>query len=379
MKLKHILFIAGVIVFTGHGAHSLQRPGALDERVATVPAHEISIMVDPRIELIMAAQLISGYQPLAPLLTGFNFTYRLLMIDYLRYHTEHPVINTLIRLSQGGFTRSVPLEVMLHLTTPPDLEQLVPLERDLMRKVGGGRDFKRFQFDIKTFAIDSDFMEFYRFSGSFYKTIMNEVFYTLEDTDLTDPLDRYMGASQNSYNFVLATLSFDGAYGIYVGQPDSLDAYCVFGPRAVGDDGNPVFGDLELFRKEAWHMFGHSFVNSMTARNMDALNHDSELFEPIREQMRKAGVPTWQDCVNEHIVRGVMTRLYSTEVGPEAGEKILAENRDQGFIYLHAVVQRLGEYEANRDRYPTFAEFFPRLVNLFGELRQSTVPVRMKR
>ncbi|MHB9030395.1 MAG: DUF4932 domain-containing protein, partial [Candidatus Latescibacterota bacterium] len=150
----------------------------------------------------------------------------------------------------------------------------------------------------------------------------------------------------------------------------------VFGTRGIDDNADPEFGNLELFRKEAWHQFGHAFVNPLTVRNIDAVNSRRKLYDPIAAQMRKAGIRTWEECVNEHIVRAIMARLYFTEVGPGEGEKYLKEQKERGFVYLEPVIARLAEYERNRGQYSALDSFYPRFIDLFRELEQKTAPVR---
>jgi hypothetical protein len=380
MKRRRLfLMFVPLLLLMVQETSALNRPSGLRGRAVIVPSNNINILVDPRIELLMAVQLISNYQRIAPVLTEQNFAYKRLMIDYLRYHTEHQAVSTIIRLSLSkDFTYSTPLEVMLHLSTPPELEMDVSIDNRLMKRIGGGRNFKRFAFDMKTFSMDADFMEFYTFSGDFFRRIVNAAFYTIEDVDLTEPLDTYVGKTQNSYNFILAPLSYAGTYGIFIGQPDKYDAYCIFGTRGIDDNADPEFGDLALYRREAWHQFGHSFVNPLTARDIDAVNRFRKLFDPIAGQMRKAGVRNWEECVNEHIVRAIMTRLYFTEVGPGEGEKYLREQKERGFLYLDAVIARLADYERNRGQFQTLADFYPQLIDLFRELEQKAAPVRWK-
>ena len=46
----------------------------------------------------------------------------------------------------------------------------------------------------------------------------------------------------------------------------------------------------------------------------------------------------------------------------------------QGFAYVEALTERLKEYEQNRDRYPTFHDFAPRLIAVFDELVARNLP-----
>lgn len=51
----------------------------------------------------------------------------------------------------------------------------------------------------------------------------------------------------------------------------------------------------------------------------------------------------------------------------EGGERERRGHTERGFRHLDALLERLAEFEANRDRYPTIADFYPRLLDVFRE------------
>lgn len=102
----------------------------------------------------------------------------------------------------------------------------------------------------------------------------------------------------------------------------------------------------------------------------DQIELYSDLYTPIERQMRRQAYDNWQTAVNEHLIRAITVRLMARVLGPEDGQRALKTERQRGFLYIDALVDRLVEYEANRDRYPTFESFFPRLVSVFAELSE---------
>lgn len=72
----------------------------------------------------------------------------------------------------------------------------------------------------------------------------------------------------------------------------------------------------------------------------------------------------WRQCVREHVVRAVMLRLVERELGPAAAAEQLAFEEPARFRWLTAMVEALKtEYEPHRDRWPTLADFYPRLLD----------------
>jgi hypothetical protein len=117
-----------------------------------------------------------------------------------------------------------------------------------------------------------------------------------------------------------------------------------------------------------WHEFSHAFVNPLSEEYYPMLRPHADLFAPLAEQMASIGYTHWLDCANEHLIRAVTARLAHHHLGAEAGRRALREESARGFRYIHAIARRLEEYESQRDRYPTFAAFFPRLIAVFAEL-----------
>ncbi len=76
----------------------------------------------------------------------------------------------------------------------------------------------------------------------------------------------------------------------------------------------------------------------------------------------------WETCVNEHVVRAVVTRLVLQEQGPEAADQELQMQRRLHFSYLPAIYEKLAEYERQRSQYRSLPEFYPKLLGVFDEL-----------
>jgi hypothetical protein len=71
----------------------------------------------------------------------------------------------------------------------------------------------------------------------------------------------------------------------------------------------------------------------------------------------------WNTCAGDLIVRAVSGRVEKAMFGREPRPP-----RGKRGEYERALNARLVEFEAQRGRYPTLDDFFPRLVEVFGEL-----------
>ena len=86
--------------------------------------------------------------------------------------------------------------------------------------------------------------------------------------------------------------------------------------------------------------------------------------------------PTWEICMNEHLIRAITIRILEPKNGEEETKKRIREEYYRGFVYIEYVLNLLTEYENNRDTYEKFADFFPRVQAMFMELCEyPTIPM----
>lgn len=340
--------------------------GKLEElKPVKISKGSLNIMVDPRIELLSAVQLNSGYHRL----TKLDFKYKDNMKNYFNNYKNHEAVKKFETMSNGIFTYDAPPAAMLYLSNPLNLEKQVPFTSYLKGRAGGGESLNSFVSKLQSFAVDSNFKEFYTNNKEFYKNLTKSVEEILSDYDLAKDLNDYYGMKKNSYNLILAPLFHPGGYGPQVKRVDgTYDVYGILGPQEIKNN-VPVFSE-ETIRYLAWHEFSHSFVNPTTEKFKNEIDKYSSLYTPISNIMSKQAYGNWESCVDEHIVRAVTTRLSYIHLGTEEGEKALKYEKSCGFYYIEPLCEKLQYYENNRDKYLSFEEFYPELIKVFKELSE---------
>lgn len=108
-----------------------------------------------------------------------------------------------------------------------------------------------------------------------------------------------------------------------------------------------------------WHEQGHGVLDPL-----------ADLWAARIERAKPADASAicygaWRQCVREHVVRAVMLRLMDRRLGPGAAAEQRRFEQPGGYRWLDAMETRLKEYESDRSRYPTLADFYPRLLDLF--------------
>lgn len=75
------------------------------------------------------------------------------------------------------------------------------------------------------------------------------------------------------------------------------------------------------------------------------------------------GYASWHITVIEHIINAITTRLTAIVFGEEASATALEHLLDDDYRYLPPLIEKLKEYEAQRERYPTIGSFMPMLLS----------------
>lgn len=340
----------------------------LSSTMAADEDRRLEFSVDPRIELLAAVQMLSGYNDRFGLLTRFDFEYKEAMRAHFQPFSNHPVVQLFDTMSTQGFSFDAPPTVMLHLSPPPELEVQAELPAELIARAGGAERLDTFLERLRDFSRESEFTNFFASRAPEIAEMERRTEALAEGADYIGTLENYYGMRQHGYHFVLAPLFHQGGYGPKVERADgSYDLYNITGPVGVVD-GYPTFGSAENLRHVALHEFGHSFVNPTTERFRDEVARYEALYEPLREKMTAMAYPHWEVSVNEHIIRAVTTRMAYIREGVEEGVRLMELESSRGFIYVPALAAKLEAYEAQRDRYPDFASFYPELLTAFDSL-----------
>jgi hypothetical protein len=344
------------------------------------PGGGLHVVVDPRMELLSTVQLLSGYK----ILNQLDFLYKQEIIKQFSPFKDHPAVTYFGQLSAKGFAFGAPVEMILCLSDPPALIAQRPFTEFALRRAGGKENIERFVTLLRQFAVDAKFAAFIAAHKDAYAEMAAMVRSRLKDKDDVDLLEKYFGMKQHTYTFVFAPLIHGGGFGVRFETGGRMfDIFSVCGPREVVN-GQPQVRQTEDFRYLLWHEFSHSFINPTSAGFAGRFAPYAGLIDVIKQkgylkgrEKELEGVPPdliWGECIDEHIVRAVTTRLAFFEYGAEARDRRLQTEVANGFIFTPAVAKCLEGYETHRDRYRTIVDYFGEIAQAFGEIaRQEKV------
>lgn len=327
----------------------------------------INVIIDPRMELLAVVQALGTYDQQFDLITNMSFNYKDDIMKYFSNFSKHEAVKQFDTMSRSGFSFDAPPTAMLYLSNPLNLEVKKDFDEELKSRATK-ESLNKLAKELKNFAVDTKFQEFFNSHKDFYNSVVEKNAEVIGNSNYISYLEQYYGMKQNSYNIILAPMFHSGGFGPKIEAENGLyDVYSIQGPNSL--KGNiPMFGDKEGFKYLALHEFSHSFVNSLTEENMEEVNKYKKLYEPIKEKMVNQAYTKWDISVNEHIVRAVVARITYINSGSEAYEKVIANEKNRGFLYIDELTKKLEDFEKNRDKYKSFKEFYPELIKAFDKI-----------
>ncbi len=374
MKRKSIILIvlAFLVILSGCNKELETSQGILKEvNVISKEKNNINISVNPNIELLSIVQYLSNYDSRPGLMTDYDIDYKSKLDQYFGKYKDHKAVKLYDKISQKGFSYDAPPTAMLYLDSQLNIKDNVQFSNYLKERLDGMEEVREFVDLLRVFYIDTEFQKFYNDHVDYYNEIIDKTIETMGDKDYVKEIEDYYGLKQNSYNIILVSLFHAGGYGPKVNFGENkFDIYSIIGPQGI-QDGKPVFGNEEGFKYLQRHEFSHSYVNYLSDIHEAKLKECEGLFAPIKKTMEAMAYSDWMNCVNEHIVRAVTTRMAFNDSEQEGVEALYYE-KGANFIYIEELVNKLYEYENNRDQYETFEEFYPELIKVFKEYLNNT-------
>lgn len=332
---------------------------SIDKHIDNNESLPLNISVDSRMEILSVVEYLADYSKKDNMIYSGDSTYKKDIDEFFKDYKEHSVVSYFEELSNYGFSYDAPSNLMIYLSNDlKERKDSTPIDDDVILRAGGKENIDKFLELLRDFKEESNFDTFFNEHENYYSKLTSKIKEKLESTNCMDNLKNFYGTNQNSYNIIIVPLNA-GGYGIRIPQEnDKYDVYSVICP----------INDEKYLSSFVWHEFSHSYVNPLTEEYLSKVSKYENLFKPICDKMNNQAYGKWEICVNEHIVRAVTSKLSSKVFGDGVGNSELRKHKLKSFFYIDALYERLEEYENNRDKYKTFADFYPRLIDVFKEL-----------
>ena len=334
------------------------------------PQLPLRVEVDQRVELMSIIFRLAG-----------NSEYNQAKLDSYAKDVEkqfwifrlHPAVRLARKLRQDrGISYDACMSMAVHIIDTQSCQERIPFEPrpESLDSRWTTENAREFLAATRQFVKDSNFNDFFAAHKSLYETAQSRLEDYLKKNAHMEWFDEYFGARpEANFTIFLGLLNGPSNYGATFCTPDGKEElYCILGIWKTDNKGLPVFDDSVM--ETVVHEFCHSYANPFTAKYKTELNKYSKLFEPVADRMSAQAYGSWQTCVNEHIVRALTTRYAYLKVNKEAGDNSLKSEKQRSFFYVPALCESLKNYEKTRDKYRTFADFYPELIKVFEDLSQ---------
>ncbi len=363
-------------VAVAHGLASQAAATPLAVRGA-VRAQPLSARVDPRMELFAIVFRLAGNPE-------YNMVrvpaYDAALDAHFGPHADHPAVEMARSLrAVRGVGYDAVMSLAIHVTDVESLELSAPLESPgltLDARWPRAR-IPEFLKRVREFRRDADVAGFLAAQAPFYAELERQMQEVLDQHADVGWFERFFGeAPAGGFEVVLSPAAGGGNYGPRFIAPDGhKTVYAIMGVWQTDEAGLPRIGRHVI--PTLVHEFSHSFVNhNVDAHRTELADAGKAIYPLVEPLMKQQAYGTWMTMLYEALVRAATARYVLADQGEEAARRVVLTEQVRGFIAMDELYELLGEYEADRARYPTLASFMPRFVDWLNELAPRAESVR---
>jgi hypothetical protein len=334
------------------------------------PPGRIEVVVDPRVELMSLIFRLAGNpeynQP------NSASPYADEVEERFGPFRKHAAVTTARRLRrERGVSYDAVMSMAVHLKDTAGLAEKVPFEPRPARLDRRWRldEARRFLAEARDFVDQSDFNGFVADQREFYEAAAARLRGQVEKRAYIEWFDEFFGdRPQARFRASVGLLNGGGNYGVGVRFADGSEEIApVIGAYRFDRDGLPVFGrDID---GTIVHELCHSYTNPLVDAFADDLEPAGRAIYPSRASiMERQAYGNWKTMMYESLVRACTVRYALARDGPKAAQRTVDDNEGRGFTWTGKLAGLLGEYERDRDRYPTLDTFMPRVVRFFEKV-----------
>jgi hypothetical protein len=333
------------------------------------PASKIEARVDPRVELMSLIFRLAGSEEYNQPLSKSPYSRE--VDEHFGKYRDHAAVVTAKKLRQDhGVSYDAVMKLAVHLRDTRLVETKVPLDPfpPLLDKRWPPDETGEFLKQLRAFVKETGFNEFFEQHKKLYDASGQRLTEQLAKRDYIGWLNKFFGERSGGAEFhvFVGMLNGPGNYGSGMLHPDGHEEITpVIGASKFDAEGIPVFGDGDV--STIAHEFCHSYTNVFVDKYAEQLQPSGKkIFRHCRQVMKRMAYGNWQTMYRESLVRATVVRFLLATDGEKAAQAESRDNERRGFRWVGKLAEVLGEYESQRDRYPTFDAFMPRIVDFFN-------------
>lgn len=333
------------------------------------PQHTlVQVEVDPCVELFSIIFRLAGSNEYSQ---GRVESYTKDVESHFGPFRNHSVVEMAKKLrATRGVSYDAPMSLAVLLVDAEKLETKVPLEPwpESLDRRWTAQNVREFLEAARQFVHDTSYVDFFKKHRPLYEIAESRMQAVLEKEGHLEWFHDFFGERPSArFTVVLGMLNGGCCYGPHCRTADGKEElYCVLGVWKTDAEGKPQFTTDVI--STVIHEFCHSYTNGFILRHEAELKTAGEkLYAPVASAMQSQAYGGGKTVLCESMVRACVVRYMRKYAGEEAAKKEVKRNIDRKFACVGYLSDLLGEYESQRDQYPTIEAFSPRLVSFFVE------------
>lgn len=339
-------------------------------------SHYLFPKVDERVELLGIVYRLA--KP-AEFSRDINTNYSKAISNHFDQYASHPLIKHLIFISDSLSKKDVELgywkllALAVHLSHPPSLEPLVPIN-SFSSDVWDNREL----FEAKTIKLLQAFYQdakcetFFKSQAAYYQSVNR--WYEINGKKIDKKwFDHFFGLqpSENYYPIIGIAVG-NGEYLRVNGHNNHRSTYTVFGCHGFDSNGLPTNFSEPIFSWLLIHEYVHAFTNQLIDDHIHRLQPSAEtlISDPeVFALMKDTFYGNWKFLLYESFVRGCHIKYWMDhEIDNSLATAEISRQEKAGFLWINGFVGKLKEYEKNRKNYKDLNAFMPELINYFDQV-----------
>jgi tetratricopeptide (TPR) repeat protein len=322
------------------------------------------IRADARYELFAMVQLLAGADTRYAAFFRHNLPYDRAAEEWFKPYARHPVVERYQKLTEKGFAYLLAYQYLFALGDPPELAVRETLPDPLLRAMGGAESEEEFRLLLADFARVSRFPEFYEKTAPLREQFLEPLRAQARDLAVPRRLREYTGMPVTARYTIIASPFVEPVLAITETRTDPDGV-----PRMTSlygmdqREGQPQFRLPTRYGPLAREVVFEDLM-AQAAPYRAAIEASSALLRPVAGSC----ATTWYECFNRNVSFAVGARLLELDGQVDAAREWPIKYARIGMPYIGPVVEELKKYEADRRRYKTLLDLYPRLIEVFNGL-----------
>jgi hypothetical protein len=261
-----------------------------------------------------------------------------------------------------------PMKLAVYLRDIDSLAESVPFDRSGMHLYQGWNAAKARDFlsAARRFTADTHFQDFLQSQQPLYAATNTRLEGFLADKADLAWFGRFFGPPMPAHLVIVPGMA-NGAPSYAARAIDGTGAqeiYAIPGVSKVDAEGFPVF-DTE-WRNVMVHELAQVYSSPAAGKFAAQLEKSaSQIYKSVAPAMQRQSYGNWRTMLNQSLARAAAIEYVIEHDGREAARTAVRKENAASFFWMAGLVDLLETYRKDRQQYPTFESFMPRVVEFF--------------